>query len=79
MAEASFINPISDEGRGIIREYDDLNQIFEEDENLIEICIHTLNQKISDDSLIPKTYSELCMKIMQWAIEKKNDKNFTQA
>ena len=79
MAEVSFINPLSDEGRQIIREYGDLNKIFDEDETLIEKCIHTLNQKISDDSLIPKTYSQLAMKRIQWAIEKKNNKNFTQA
>ena len=79
MAEVSFINPLSDEGRQIIREYGDLNRIFDEDETLIEKCIHTLNQKISDDSLIPKTYSQLAMKRIQWAIEKKNNKNFTQA
>ena len=79
MAEVSFINPLSDEGRQIIREYGDLNRIFDEDETLIEKCIHTLNQKISDDSLIPKTYSQLAMKRIQWVIEKKNNKNFTQA
>ena len=79
MAEVSFINPLSDEGRQIIREYGDLNQIFDHDETLMETCIHTPNQRISDDSLIPKSYSDLCMKRMQWAIEKKNNKNFTQA
>ena len=40
MAEVSYINPLSDEGREIIREYGDLNQIFEVDESLIEICTH---------------------------------------
>ena len=79
MAEVSYINPLSDEGRLIIREYGDLNQIFEDDEELIDICIHTTNQKFSDDSLIPKSYADLCMKRMQWAIEKKNNKNFTQS
>ncbi|WP_458453136.1 DNA primase large subunit PriL [Methanobrevibacter sp.] len=79
MAEVSFINPLSDEGRSIIRKYGDLNQIFTQDENLIEICNHTLNQKISDDTLIPKSYAELAEKRIQWAIEKKNNKNFTQA
>lgn len=78
MAEVSFINPLSDEGRQIIREYGDLNQIFDTDESLIEIATHTYNQKISDDSLIPKSYSDLCMKRIQWAIEKKNNRNFTQ-
>ena len=79
MAEVSYINPLSDEGRGIIRSYGDLNQIFDEDESLIDICTHTANQKISDDSLIPKSYADYAMKRMQWAIEKKNNKNFTQS
>ncbi len=79
MAEVSFINPLSNEGRQIIREYGDLNKIFDEDEQLIDIITHTLNQRISDDSLIPKSYSDLAMKRIQWAIEKKNNKNFTQA
>lgn len=78
MAEVSFINPLSNEGRSILRSYSDLNQIFEEDESLIEICTHTTNQKLSDD-YIPKSYHELALKRMQWAIEKKNNKNFTQA
>ena len=79
MAEVSYINPLSDEGRQIIREYGDLNQIFDEDESLVDICIRTPNQRISDDSLLPKSYADLCMKRIQWAIEKKNNKNFIQA
>ena len=79
MAEVSFINPLSDEGRQIIREYGDLNQIFEHDDELVDICIHTANQKFSDDSLIPKSLYDLCMKRILWAIEKKNNKDFTQS
>ncbi|WP_292889020.1 DNA primase large subunit PriL [Methanobrevibacter sp. UBA212] len=79
MAEVSFINPLSDEGRLIIREYGDLSQIFDEDESLMDICIRTTNQKFSDDSLIPKSLYDLCMKRILWAIEKKNNTNFTQA
>ena len=79
MAEVSYINPLSNEGRQIIREYGDLNKIFDEDEQLIEEITHTANQRISDDSLIPKSYSDYAMKRIQWAIEKKNNKNFTQA
>ncbi len=78
MAEVSFINPLSNEGRSILRSYSDLNQIFDEDESLIEICTRTANQKLSDD-YIPKSYHDLALKRMQWAIEKKNNKNFTQA
>ena len=79
MAEVSYINPLSNEGRQIIRQYGDLNQIFDEDESLIDIIIHTINQKISDDSIIPKSYHDLAIKRIQWAIEKKNNKNFTQS
>ena len=79
MAEVSYINPLSNEGRTIIQKYGDLDKIFTEDEYLIDEIIHTQNQKISDDSLIPKSYHDLAMKRIQWAIEKKNNKNFTQS
>ena len=78
MAEISYINPLSNEGREIIKDYGDLNQLEREDEYLIEEVIHTTNQKISDDSLIPKSYKDLAFKRMQWAIEKKNNKNYNQ-
>ena len=78
MAEISYINPLSNEGREIIRDYGDLNQLDKEDEYLIEEVIHTPNQKISDDSLIPKSYKDLAFKRMQWAIEKKNNKKYAQ-
>ena len=79
MTEVSFINPLSDEGRQIIREYGDLNRVFDEDTELMDLCIHTHNQRFSDDSLIPKSLYDLCMKRIQWAIEKKNNTNFVQA
>ena len=78
MAEISYINPLSNEGREIIKDYGDLNQLEKEDEYLIEEVIHTTNQKISDDSLIPKSYKDLAFKRMQWAIEKKNNKKYNQ-
>lgn len=79
MAEVSYINPLSNEGKGIIRNYGDLNQIFDEDESLIEICTRTTNQRLSDYNIIPKSFHDLVLKRIQWAIEKKNNKNFTQA
>ena len=36
MAEISYINPLSNEGREIIKDYGDLNQLDKEDEYLIE-------------------------------------------
>ncbi len=71
MVEVSFINPLSSEGRQIVKEYGDLNKLFDEDETLVNEIIHTANQKISDDSLIPKSYKDLAIKRIQWAIEKK--------
>lgn len=79
MAEVSYINPLSNEGKGIIHNYGDLNQIFDEDESLIEICTRTTNQRLSDYNIIPKSFHDLALKRIQWAIEKKNNKNFTQA
>ena len=79
MAEVSYINPLSNEGKGIIRNYGDLNQIFDEDESLIENCTRTTNQRLSDYNIIPKSFHDLALKRIQWAIEKKNNKNFTQA
>ena len=77
MVEVSFINPLSNEGRQIVKEYGDLNKLFDEDETLVNEIMHTANQKISDDSLIPKSYKDLAIKRIQWAIEKKNNKNYS--
>ena len=77
MVEISFINPLSNEGRQIVKDYGDLNKLFDEDETLVNEVIHTTNQKISDDSLIPKSYKDLAMKRIQWAIEKKHNKDYT--
>ncbi len=78
MTEVSYINPLSNEGREIIKRYGDLNQLEKENEYLIEEVIHTTNQKISDDNLIPKSYKDLAFKRIQWAIEKKNNKKYNQ-
>ena len=41
MVEVSFINPLSNEGRQIVKEYGDLNKLFDEDETLVnEIAPH---------------------------------------
>jgi len=78
MTEVSYINPLSNEGREIIRKYGDLDKIFENDDSLVDRITHTQNQKISDDTLIPKSYHDIAIKRIQWAIEKKNNKNYRQ-
>lgn len=78
MVEISFINPLSIEGQEIVKEYGDLNQLSEVDQDLINIIMHTQNQKISNDELIPKSYKDLAIKRIQWIIEKKYNKKFLQ-
>lgn len=76
MTNISYINPLSVEGREIIKRYGDLNQINLEDEELIDLVTHTPYQKLSDDKIIPKTCEELAINRIKWGIEKKNNKNF---
>ncbi len=76
MTELSYINPLSEEGKSIIRRYGDLNQLNDENEYLVNEIMHTPNQKISDDTIIPKTYKDLAINKIKWSIEKKYNKNF---
>lgn len=76
MVKISYINALSLEGQQIIKEYGDLTQLTEVDDSLIDSVIHTNNQKISDDEIIPKTIKQLAINKIKWAIEKKYNKNF---
>lgn len=76
MVAISYINPLSEEGRAIVKNYGDLNQLTEENENLISNVMHTPNQIISNDDIIPKSIKDLAINRIRWAIEKKNNKNF---
>lgn len=78
MVAISYINPLSDKGRNILRDYGDLNQLNEENDDLINIIMHTPNQIISNDDIIPKSIKELAINRIKWAIEKKYNKNFNQ-
>lgn len=77
MIAISFINPLSEEGREILKEYNDLNQLNSPNDELINNVIHTPNQTISNDEVIPKSIKELSLNKIKWAIEKKYNKNFT--
>jgi len=72
----SFINPLSEDGKEIARELGDLNRIFDENSQLIEIVLRSQAQEISDDEYIPKNFAELAIKRIEWYIRKKNDRNF---
>lgn len=76
MVAISYINPLSEEGRAIVKNYGDLNQLTEENEDLISNVMHTPNQIISNDDIIPKSIKDLAINRIRWAIEKKNNKNF---
>lgn len=73
----SFINPLSDEGKQIVREDGgDLDRIFDENITLIEAINSIKSQEISDDKYIPRNYVDLVIKRVEWYIEKKNDPKY---
>ncbi len=49
MVDVSFINPFSDEGRQIVREYGNINAIYEENGDLIDLVTYSRSQDISDE------------------------------
>ncbi|MCC7554416.1 MAG: DNA primase large subunit PriL [Methanobacteriaceae archaeon] len=79
MYKVSFINPLSNESQEVVREYGDLNSVFNENEELINIVLKTQNQKISNETLIPKNLGELAIKRLNWYIEKRYNKNFNNS
>lgn len=76
MVAVSFINPLSDEGRQIVRKLGNMNTISMENGILVEIAIHSKSQDISDESIIPHNYLDLAVKRVEWYLKKKNDRNF---
>ena len=76
MVLLSFFNPLSMEGKEILREKVDLNTIFEENEELIRISEYFSEGIISDESKIPKNLGELALKRIEWFFREKNDKDF---
>jgi DNA primase large subunit len=76
MVNVSFINPFSDQGKQIAREFGDLNTIYEEDGDLIQLVIHSRSQDISDEESIPRNIFDLAKKRIEWYIKKKNNPDF---
>ena len=66
MVNVSFINPFSDEARQIVREYGNLNTIYEENGDLIDTVIHSHSQDISDEESIPHNIVDLALKRLEW-------------
>lgn len=73
----SFINPLSDEGKQIVRkDGGNLDRIFDINDKIID-AVHSITaQEISDDAYIPKSYVDLVIKRVEWYIEKKSDPKY---
>jgi DNA primase large subunit len=76
MVSVAFINPLSDEGKTVVRELGDFSEVSTENNELIHLVTESRSQEISDDSFIPRNYLDLAIKRIEWYIKKKNDRNF---
>ena len=73
----SFINPLSDEGKQIVREDGgDLDRIFDVNDDIIDAVNSITAQEISDDSYIPKSYVDLVIKRVEWYVDKKSNPKY---
>ncbi len=73
----SFINPLSDEGKQIVREDGgDLDRIFDVNDDIIDAVNSITAQEISDDAYIPKSYVDLVIKRVEWYVDKKSDPKY---
>lgn len=76
MVLVSYLNPLSEEGRNVVRGLGGLEDIFEHDDNLLDIVIHTNRQTISNQDVVPETLVDLAINRIKWYIERKNNKEF---
>ena len=76
MVQIAYLNPLSDTGKEIVRRRSDLQSVFYEDIDLLDIVSSTNNQNLDDDSKLPKKISDLVLKRINWYIEKSNNKNY---
>lgn len=76
MVSVSFINPLSEEGKQVVRDLGALDSIHEESNELINLIQHTRSQEMSNEESIPHNYLDLAIKRFEWYLKKKNDRNF---
>ena len=76
MVLISFFYPLSEEGRNIVRELGNLENLSKDSSELIELVTRSPLQKISDDNEIPRNYLELALKRMEWFVKKRSYKEF---
>ena len=73
MIPMSFINPLSDEGKQIVREEGgDLERIFDENEQIIDVVNLINAQEKSVNAIIPQSYVDLVIQRVEWYIERKS-------
>lgn len=76
MSLISFLNPLSNEGQNIVKNYADLNSVFNRNDDLINIVMHSNRQTISNSEVIPESIGDLAVNRIKWYIERKNNKDF---
>lgn len=76
MVSISFLNPLSPEGKDIVRELGSFEGISQDIPELRSLVTHNPSQEIVDDKEIPSNYLELALKRMEWYIKKKHDREF---
>lgn len=74
MVQTAFINPLSDDGKQIVREMGSLDKVSAVNDELIDVVNHTKSQEISDENL-PQNCLDLAIKRVEWYLNRKN-KNF---
>jgi DNA primase large subunit len=76
MVSISFLNPLSPEGKDIVRELGSFEGISQDIPELRRLVTRNPSQEIADDKEIPSNYLELALKRMEWYIKKKHDREF---
>ena len=76
MVSISFLNPLSPEGKDIVRELGSFEGISDDIPELRRLVTRNPSQEIVDDKEIPSNYLELALKRIEWYIKKKHDREF---
>jgi len=76
MVSISFLNPLSPEGKDIVRELGSFEGISDDIPELRRLVTRNPSQEIVDDNEIPSNYLELALKRIEWYIKKKHDREF---
>lgn len=74
MIQMSFINPLSDEGKQIVREKSpDLGRIYDKKEQIIDASNFINSQEKAVNAIIPQSYADIVIKKVEWYIKRKSN------